>query len=92
MGPDDLFFGEFRPLVFPAKENAGQQGADPPEDDCLDTKTAGCSIMSSEMGSSESGMDQSEENEDKKAEEDLKNEIYVCCFIGCGYRCREKIL
>ena len=23
MGPDDLFFGEFRPLVFPAKENAG---------------------------------------------------------------------
>ena len=58
----------------------------------MDTKTAGCSIMSSEMGSSESGMDQSEENEDKKAEEDLKNEIYVCCFIGCGYRCREKIL
>ena len=48
--------------------------------------------MSSEMGSSESGMDQSEENEDKKAEEDLKNEIYVCCFIGCGYRCLEKIL
>ena len=72
--------------------SAFQQGADPPEDDCLDTKTAGCSIMSSEMGSSESGMDQSEENEDKKAEEDLKNEIYVCCFIGCGYRCREKIL
>ncbi len=32
------------------------------------------------MGSSESGMDQSEENEDKKAEEDLKNEIYVLFY------------